>query len=72
MSVWQVAYVPETDGLVLQTYSESEEYTLRDKWNSAENHSEGKELEIPFYYYQYENGKVKYLFEQKMPQSNGR
>ena len=39
--------------------------------HSAENHSEGKELEIPFYYYQYENGKVKYLFEQKMPQSNG-
>lgn len=71
MSVWQVVYVPETDGLVLQTYSESEEYTLRDKWNSMENHSEGEELEIPFYYYQYENGKVKYLFEQKMPQSNG-
>lgn len=71
MSVWQVAYVSETDGLVLQTYSESEEYTLRDKWNSMENHSEGEELEIPFYYYQYENGKVKYLFEQKMPQSNG-
>lgn len=71
LSVWQAAYIPETDGLILQTYSESEEYALRDKWNNKENHSEGTELETPFYYYQYENGKVKYLFEKNMPQSTG-
>lgn len=71
ISVWQAAYIPETDGLILQTYSESEEYALRDKWNNIENHSERTELETPFYYYQYENGKVKYLFEKNMPQSNG-
>lgn len=71
ISVWQVAYVPETDGLILQTYSDSEAYELQDKWNSMEEHPKDKELTNPFYYYQYVNGEMKYLFEKDMPQSMG-
>lgn len=71
MSVWQVAYIPQTGDVVIQTYSDSEQYKLTDKWNSSSEDHQGKDLIIPFYHYIYRDHKVKYLFEEDMPQSFG-
>lgn len=70
MSVWQVAYIPQNDGLILQTYSIEEEYKIRDEWNSQE-HDYTEDMKVPYYHYLLTDEGFEFLFELKMPQSDG-
>lgn len=71
MYAWQVAYIPQTNDLIIQATSDSLEYELMDKWNNSQSGNEDKDLNIPFYHYIYHNNKMEYLFTQEMPQSDG-
>lgn len=71
MSVWQIAYIPQTNDVVIQAYSDSEQYEISHKWNSIEEHEESEELSVPYYHYIYKDGEAKYLFTKIMPQSDG-
>lgn len=70
MSIWQVAYIPQNDGLILQAYSISEEWKIRDQWNT-EVHDANVDLLVPFYHYLYTDSQFEYLFSLEMPQSLG-
>ena len=70
MSIWQVAYIPQTDGLVLQTYSIDEEWTTRDEWNS-QIHDYTDDMEVPYYHYLYTDKGFEFLFKLDIPQSDG-
>lgn len=70
MYAWQVAYIPQTNDLVIQATSDSLEYELMDKWNSQDEH-EGEDLNIPFLHYIYRDNKMEYLFTIEMPKGNG-
>lgn len=71
LSVWQIGYVPQTDGIIIQAASNSEEYKLTDEWNKQEEH-ETKDINIPFYHYYYHDGQLDYLFTKEMPKANGK
>ena len=60
--------MPETDGLVLQTYMNRKNIHCV---TEMEQYGITKMRNWKYISYQYENGKMKYLFEEKMPQSNG-
>lgn len=70
LSVWQIAYIPQNDGLILQTYSINEEWQVRDQWNN-ETHDYRDDLLTPYYHYLYTDSKFEYLFKLDMPQSDG-
>ena len=70
MSVWQAFYIPQTDGLIIQTYSVDEEWILRDEWNT-QNHAYLEDMEIPYYHYLYTDQGFEFLFKLDMPQSDG-
>lgn len=70
MSIWQIAYIPQNDGLILQTFSVNEEWQVRDKWNN-ETHEYTDEMLTPYYHYSYTDSEFKYLFKLDMPQSDG-
>ena len=70
MYAWQVAYIPQTNDLVIQATSDSLEYELMDKFNSEDEHK-NEDLAIPYSHYIYHDDKMEYLFTQEMPQSEG-
>ena len=77
MSSWNVFYIPQTDEVVIEAYSESEDYALLDKWNN-EDHTIDEDFSSPYYFYIYGDGdEAEYLIEYEMPQplymvSNGK
>lgn len=72
LSVWQAYYVPQTGDILIQTYSESQQYRLMEEWNNADPGTRDTDLLVPFQHYLYkENGSLEYLFTKKMEQSTG-
>lgn len=70
MSIWQVAYIPQTNDLIIQAASNSEEYKILNEWNMQDEHG-SQDINVPYYHYLYHDEKIKYLFTENMPQSQG-
>lgn len=72
ISAWQVVYIPQNNGLIIQAYGENEDSLIMDEWNSMDWTERPSDLVVPYYHYLYTDEKgFEYLFQFDMPQSIG-
>ena len=69
MYVWRIAYVPQTDGIIIQAVSDSEEHELIEKSDESEEEEENIDVNIPCVHYYYHDEQLDYLFTEEMPKS---
>lgn len=71
LSVWQVAYVPQTDELILQVESESDSYERIDKWNKDDDREVSEPWCMYYHYLMKNDNTFEFLFEMEMACSLG-